>query len=118
MPSVTTPLPDLILYMRPGCGLCAEARAAIDLLIADRAALGRPVPMVVERNIDEDPALHRELFDRIPVIELGSGRLELATSVARLRRLFADVLDGPASGGLEATTSEAASASSLAVDRG
>jgi len=118
MPSVTTPFPDLVLYMRPDCGLCTEARAAIDLLIADRAAHGRPVPMIVERNIEEDPALHRELFDRIPVIELGSGRLELATSVARLRRLFADVLDGPASGGLEATTSEASSLSTVAVDHG
>ena len=113
-----TPLPDLVLYMRPGCGLCAEARSAIDLLFADRAALGRPVPILVERNIDEDPALHRELFDRIPVIELGSGRLELATSVARLRRLFADVLDGPASGGLETTTSDAETASAVAGDRG
>lgn len=115
---MTTPLPDLVLYMRPGCGLCTEARAAIDLLIADRTAHGSPVPIVVERNIDEDPALHRELFDRIPVIELGSGRLELATSVARLRRLFADVLDGPASGGPQATTSAPETASSVAVDRG
>lgn len=115
---MTSPLPDLVLYMRPGCGLCDEARAAIDLLIADRADHGRPVPMVVERNIDEDPALHRELFDRIPVIELGSGRLELATSVARLRRLFADVLDGPTSGGLATTTSDAETASTVAGDRG
>ena len=96
MPTVTAPLPDLVLYTRPGCGLCDEARAAIELLIVDRAAHGLPVPEVVERNIDDDPALHRELFERIPVIELGPGRLELATSVARLRRLFADVLDGPA----------------------
>ena len=115
---MTTPLPDLVLYMRPGCGLCDEARAAIDLLIADRADHGRSVPIVVERNINEDPAMLRELFDRIPVIELGSGRLELATSVARLRRLFADVLDGPASGGLETTTSDAETASAVAGDRG
>ena len=115
---MTTPLPDLVLYMRPGCGLCAEARDAIDLLIADRATRGSPVPTVVERNIDEDPALHRELFDRIPVIELGSGRLELATSVARLRRLFADVLDGPTTDAPAPTTSDAESATSVAADRG
>ena len=113
-----TPLPDLVLYTRPGCALCDEARAAIDLLIADRADHGRPVPMVVERNIDADPALHRELFDRIPVIELGSARLELATSVARLRRLFADVLDGPSASGLATTSSTADNATSVAVDRG
>jgi ABC-type uncharacterized transport system ATPase subunit len=118
MPSVTTPLPDLLLYMRPGCGLCEEARAAIDRLIADRADHGRSVPIVVERNIDEDPALHRELFDRIPVIELGSARLELATSVARLRRLFADVLDGPTSDGIATTTSDAERATTIAGDRG
>lgn len=94
-PSVTTPLPDLVLYARPGCHLCEEARTAIDLLLADRASRGLPVPAVVEHDIDADPDLHRLLFDRIPVIELGAGRLELATSVARLRRLFHDVLDAP-----------------------
>ncbi len=114
---MTTPLPDLVLYMRPGCGLCEEARAAIDLLIADRADHGRSVPIVVERNIDEDPALHRELFDRIPVIELGSGRLELATSVARLRRLFADILDGPSARGFAATVTHADSATTMAGHR-
>lgn len=93
---MTPPLPDLILYARPGCGLCDEAREAIRLLLADRAARGLPVPAFVERDIEADPELHRELFERIPVIELGSGRLELATSVARLRRLFGDVLDAPA----------------------
>ena len=118
MPGVTTPLPDLVLYMRPGCGLCDEARAAVDLLIEDRMAHGRPVPVVVERNIDADPALHRELFDRIPVIELGWGRLELATSVARLRRLFTDVLDGPHAGGPLTTEPNAEDATPLAAERG
>ncbi len=89
-----TPLPDLVFYSRPDCSLCDEARAAVALLIADRSSRDLPVPTIIERNIEEDEALHRQLFDRIPVIELGDGRLELATSVARLRRLFADVLDG------------------------
>lgn len=93
---MTTPLPDLVLYSRPGCGLCDEARAAIALLLDDRLSRGLAVPTVIERNIDEDADLHRALFERIPVIELGPGRLELATSVARLRRLFADVLDAGA----------------------
>ncbi len=93
MQAVTAPLPDLILYARPGCHLCAETRDAIELLLADRAARGLPVPAFVERDIEADPALHRALFERIPVVELGPGRLELATSVARLRRLLADVLD-------------------------
>ncbi|MEO8207413.1 MAG: glutaredoxin family protein [Chloroflexota bacterium] len=90
---MTTPLPDLVLYGRSGCGLCDEARSAIDLLLAERASRGLAVPAVVEHDIDGDPELHRQLFDRIPVIVLGSGRLELATSVSRLRRLLSDVLD-------------------------
>ena len=92
---MTTPLPDLVLYARPGCHLCEETRAAIELLLADRRARGLPVPTLVEHDIEADPALHRELFERIPVVQLGPGRLELATSVARLRRLLADVLDAP-----------------------
>ncbi|MCI0582251.1 MAG: glutaredoxin family protein [Chloroflexi bacterium] len=93
---MSAPLPDLILYARPGCHLCDEARVNIELLLADRRARGLAVPAVVERDIEADPDLHRQLLDRIPVVELGAGRLELATSFARLRRLLADVLDTPA----------------------
>ena len=96
MPSVSTPLPDLVLYARPGCHLCDETRAAIELLLAERQALGRATPILVERDIEADPELHRRFLERIPVVELGASRLELATSVARLRRLIADVLDVPA----------------------
>ena len=97
MAPMTTPLPDLVLYARPGCHLCEETRAAIELLLADRRARGLPVPTLVEYNIETDPDLHRALFERIPVVQLGPGRLELATSVARLRRLLSDVLDAPVS---------------------
>lgn len=96
MPTVTAPLPDLVLYSRPGCHLCEEARNAIELLLADRRARGLAVPAFFELDIEADEDLHRRLLERIPVVELGPGRLELATSVARLRRLFADVLDAPA----------------------
>ena len=96
MPNVSAPLPDLVLYARPGCHLCEETRAAIGLLLADRRSRGLAVPAVVERDIEADPELHWRLLDRIPVVELGPGRLELATSVARLRQLLADVLDTPA----------------------
>jgi hypothetical protein len=44
-------------------------------------------------DIDTDPAWQRAYFASIPVVELGDRRLELATSAARLRRLFSDVLD-------------------------
>jgi hypothetical protein len=96
MPIVSAPLPDLVLYARPGCHLCDETRAAIELLLADRRARGLAVPAVVEVDIEADDELHRRLLERIPVVEFGAGRLELATSVARLRRLLADVLDAPA----------------------
>jgi hypothetical protein len=95
MPIVTPPLPDLVLYARPGCHLCEETRAQIELLLEDRRARGLAVPAFVEQNIEADPELHRQLFERIPVVELGPRRLELATSVARLRRLLSDVLDPP-----------------------
>ena len=87
MPNVP-PLPDLVLYARPSCSLCDEARVAIDLVIADRRERGEPVPNVVERNIDDDPELQRAYRERIPVIELGDQRVELFVSVGKIRRLL------------------------------
>jgi hypothetical protein len=87
------PLPDLVLYGRPGCGLCDETRVLLNALLDERATTGRPTPILVERDIEADPALERALFASIPVVELGERRLELATSAAKLRRLMSDVLD-------------------------
>jgi hypothetical protein len=91
---VTAPLPDLILYGRTGCHLCEDARAALDLLLADRADRGLPVPAIVERDIDTDEDWHRRFVFTIPVVSLGGRELELATSPVKLRRLLEDVLDG------------------------
>jgi hypothetical protein len=88
-----TPLPDVILYGRPDCGLCDEARDLLRALLAERAAAGLPTPAVQDIDIDTDPALEREFFATIPVVELGGRRLELVTSASKLRRLLADVLD-------------------------
>jgi hypothetical protein len=82
------PLPDLVLYTRPSCSLCDEAREAIDLVLADRRERGEGVPQVVERNIEDDPDLHRRYLERIPVVELGDQRVELVVSVGRLRRML------------------------------
>jgi hypothetical protein len=91
------PLPDLVLYTRPGCSLCEEAREAIGLVVADRAARGLAVPTVVERDIDDDPELHRQLFERIPVVEIGNQRVELIVTVGKVRRLLNEALgDGSA----------------------
>ncbi len=95
-----TPLPDLLLYTRPGCSLCEEAREAIGLVVADRASRGLAVPAIVERNIDDDPDLHRRLFERIPVVEIGNQRVELVVSVGKVRRLLNEALgDGSAVAG-------------------
>lgn len=88
------PLPDLILYGRPDCGLCAEARGMLDALLADRRDRGLAMPRLVERDIDTDPAWQRAFFAVVPVVELGDRRLETVTSLAKLRRFLADQLDG------------------------
>ena len=90
------PLPDLVLYGRPGCGLCDEARDLLHALLDERSGHGFPTPVMIEVDIESDPDLERTLFDRIPVVELANRRLELATSAAKLRRLLSDVLDGSA----------------------
>jgi len=87
------PLPDLILYGRPGCGLCDEARNLLDDLLQARRRDGLAAPALVERDIESNPAWERAYFASIPVVELGNRRLELATSGAKLRRLLIDVLD-------------------------
>jgi hypothetical protein len=96
MPNVA-PLPDLVLYARPGCSLCDEAREAIELVLADRRTRGLPVPSVIERNIEADPDLRRALLERIPVVELGEQRVELVVSVGKLRRLLNEVAGGASS---------------------
>ena len=94
MPTVVAPLPDLVLYARPGCELCDEAREAIAVVLADRGGHGATMPVFIERNIESDDALHRAYLERIPVVELGPHRLELLVTVGKLRRMLADALDG------------------------
>ena len=91
MPGVP-PLPDLTLYARPGCGLCAEAREAIDMVMADRASRGLATPIVIERNIEDDPELHRRFLERIPVVEVGNQRVELIVTIGKVRRMLNEVL--------------------------
>lgn len=91
---VTAPLPDLVLYSRHGCHLCADARRTLDLLLADRSSRGLPAPPLQELDIEADDALHRRYALTIPVVALGGRELELATSPAKIRRLLEHVLDG------------------------
>jgi hypothetical protein len=87
-----SPLPDLVLYARPGCSLCDEAREAIRLVVEDRGARGLAAPNVVELNIEDDEALHRTLLERIPVVEIGNQRVELIVTVGKVRRLLNEAL--------------------------
>jgi hypothetical protein len=88
-----TPLPDLILYGRPECGLCDEARTVVTELLAARRQAGLATPALVERDIESDPGWERAFLASIPVVELDGRRIEVATSAAKVRRLLADVLD-------------------------
>ncbi|HYO43020.1 MAG TPA: glutaredoxin family protein [Candidatus Limnocylindrales bacterium] len=85
-------IPDLVLYRRTGCHLCEDARAALDLLLADRTARGLTAPAVIERDIETDDAWHRRYAFTIPVVAIGGRELELATSPAKLRGFLDDVL--------------------------
>jgi glutaredoxin len=57
------------LYSRPGCHLCEDARRLLKRL---QLELGFDL---VEYDIDADEALHRDYFDRIPVIALDGREL-------------------------------------------
>jgi len=88
-----TPLPDLILYGRAECNLCAEARELVTALLADRQQRGLPTPRLVERDIETNEGWHRRFFATIPVVELGDRRIETVIGLGALRRLLSDVLD-------------------------
>jgi Glutaredoxin-like domain (DUF836) len=92
--AMTTPLPDLFLYTRPGCHLCDETRALVQGLLEDRAAHGRRIAAIRERDITTNPEWERAYFDRIPVVELGGRHLDLAISAGALRRFLDEGLDG------------------------
>jgi hypothetical protein len=93
MPTDMPPLPDVVLYGRPGCHLCDETRELLRALLAERGHDGRSTPRLLERNIELDPELHRRFLTTIPVIEVGDRRVELATSAAQVRRLLDETLD-------------------------
>jgi hypothetical protein len=86
------PLPDLVLYGRPGCHLCEDTRALLTSMLDERRRIGRPVPTLVDRDIETNPTWQQQFSSTIPVVELGGRRLELVTSAGRLRRLLDDVL--------------------------
>jgi len=87
-------MPQIYLYVRPGCYLCDESRAVIEALLAERQAHGLAPLTIVERDISTDPTWEQLHFAEIPVVEVGDRRLALAISPRAVRRFFDDVL-GP-----------------------
>lgn len=61
---------EVTLYSREGCCLCDEARAAL-MGVGEHASL-----VIAEVDIASDPALEKEMFDRIPVIKFGQVTLQ------------------------------------------
>jgi glutaredoxin len=71
----------IVLYSRPGCGLCDEAREVIE---AQRALT--PFDLV-EVDISGDDAMELEYGIRIPVVEIdGQEVFEISVDPAELAR--------------------------------
>jgi hypothetical protein len=96
-------MPELVLYSRPDCHLCDEARAIVQALLEARTTDGLQSPSLVERDISTNDEWERAFFASIPVVELGGRRLELATSVAKLRALLATLDEPPPAGPIPAS---------------
>jgi glutaredoxin len=75
---------EVVLYGRPGCHLCDDARAVLQRLRAE-------LPFVlVERDIEQDDALLKAYLERIPVIALdGEELFDFFVDEAELRRRLA-----------------------------
>ena len=76
----------VVLYARPGCHLCDDARAMLE-----RARATTPF-VFNERDIEDDDALLRRYLERIPVVEVdGKEAFELLIDEAELRRYLGRV---------------------------
>jgi glutaredoxin len=74
-------MPTVVLYGRPGCCLCDDARVVIE-----RAQARRDFELV-ERDIEADDALLRAYLERIPVITIdGAEAFELFVDEDQLIR--------------------------------
>jgi glutaredoxin len=71
---------EVVLYSRPGCHLCDDARAVLE-----RVRVTHPFALE-ERNIDEDDELLRRYLERIPVVTVdGAEWFEFFVDEAKLR---------------------------------
>ena len=74
---------SLVLYGRPGCHLCDDARAALE-------RVRRELPFDLEEvDIESDDALFKRYLERIPVVALdGEELFELFVDEQALTRLL------------------------------
>ncbi len=81
---------EVTLYARAGCHLCDDARAAL-------LRLHRELPFrLVERDIDEEEALLRAYFERIPVIAVDGREIcEYFLDEDRFRQELSDTAREP-----------------------
>jgi glutaredoxin len=75
---------EIVLYGRPGCHLCDDARVVLERVRAE-------LPFaLVERDIERDDALFKAYLERIPVIALDGEELcEFFVDEGELRRRLA-----------------------------
>jgi hypothetical protein len=85
MDPAPTPLPDLVLWRSDRCHLCEVTTALVEQLLQERAAAGRAAPSLIVRRIAKDPAVERELFEQVPVLEVEGRRLPLAVRLGPIR---------------------------------
>jgi glutaredoxin len=62
-------VPTVVLYGRPGCHLCDDAREVLQRLRAELAFV------LEETDIEQDDRLHRRYLERIPVVALDGEEL-------------------------------------------
>jgi glutaredoxin len=78
---------EVILYTRPGCHLCDEAKAAIAPLLREFRATLREV------NVDTDPELQERYGSDVPVICIGERKLaKHRVDLAQFRRQLREYL--------------------------
>jgi glutaredoxin len=72
---------EVVLYTRPGCHLCEEAKAQIAPLLAEFGAALREV------NVDDNPALRAQYTDDVPVLFLAGRKVaKHRVDLAQFRR--------------------------------
>ena len=83
------PRPVVRLYGRPDCHLCEEAREGLVALRRSGADFE-----LREVDIEADERLHRELLERIPVVEVEGARVsELAFDADAVRARLATLVE-------------------------